>query len=83
LDGIAVCRRLRAAAETSQIRILGITGQPDLIPELLQAGADACLAKPWRVEDLWSELNRLLSPATASGRRGPAPSAVPAGPGAR
>jgi len=80
LDGIAVCRRLRGGPETSHIRILGITGQPDLIPELLRAGADGCLAKPWRIEDLRSELDRLLALAAASERRSPAGPASPADP---
>ena len=69
LDGIEVCRRLRAGGETADIRILGITGQPTLIPRLLAAGADACLAKPWRLEELRSELDRLLAPATDAIRR--------------
>ena len=61
LNGIEVCRRLRAGRETAGIRILGITGQPTLIADLLDAGADACLAKPWRLEELRSELDRLLA----------------------
>lgn len=69
LDGIAVCRRLRLGADTSDIRILGITGQPDLIPQLLMAGADACLAKPWRLEELRSEIDRLIAPAAETARR--------------
>jgi excisionase family DNA binding protein len=60
LNGIEVCRRLRAGAETSEMKILGITGQPGLIPALMQAGADGCLAKPWRLEELRAELDRLL-----------------------
>jgi excisionase family DNA binding protein len=69
LDGIEVCRRLRAGGETARIRILGITGQPTLIPELFAAGADACLAKPWRLEELRSELDRLLALAADTARR--------------
>ena len=69
LNGIEVCRRLRAGRETARIRILGITGQPTLIPDLLAAGADACLAKPWRLEELRSELDRLLTLAADAARR--------------
>lgn len=75
LDGIEVCRKLRMGVETSDIRILGITGQPDLIPALLMAGADACLAKPWRLEEFRSELDRLLALAAESERRSPVGSA--------
>jgi len=69
LNGIEVCRRLRAGPETAGIRILGITGQHTLIPDLLAAGADACLAKPWRLEVLRSELDRLLALAVHASRR--------------
>jgi len=69
LNGIEVCRRLRAGRETAGIRILGITGQHTLIPDLLAAGADACLAKPWRLEVLRSELDRLLALAVHASRR--------------
>ena len=69
LNGIEVCRRLRAGRETAGIRILGITGQHTLIPDLLAAGADTCLAKPWRLEVLRSELDRLLALAADAARR--------------
>ncbi len=61
LDGIEVCHRLKADPETRHTKILGITGYPDMIPDLLQAGADACLAKPLELTQLRRELKRLLA----------------------
>lgn len=61
LDGIEVCRRLRMSAETRQVKILGLTGYPDAIPALLQAGAHECLAKPVRLGPLKEALDRLLA----------------------
>lgn len=61
LDGIEVCRRLKANPETRAIGILGITGHPDSIPALVDAGAQACLAKPLRLGELGRELDRLLA----------------------
>jgi len=60
LDGIEVCRRLKGNPETRAIQILGLTGYPDMVPELLQAGADACLTKPLDFVQLKRELKRLL-----------------------
>lgn len=61
LDGIEVCRRLKADPETRGMKILGITGYPDMIPDLLDAGADACLSKPPALAQLRQELKRLLA----------------------
>lgn len=61
LDGTEVCRRLKAAPQTRAIKILGVTGYPDTIPALLQAGADACLAKPLELRQVQQELERLLA----------------------
>ncbi len=65
LDGVEVCRRLKRDPETRAIRILGITGYPDSIPELIEAGADGCLTKPINLRTMQPELERLLSLAGA------------------
>jgi excisionase family DNA binding protein len=60
LDGVRVCRRIKAEPETRPVKILGITGYLDAIPSLIEAGADACLAKPLDVRQLRQQLDRLL-----------------------
>ena len=60
LDGIEVCRRLRGNAETREIKILAITGRADLVKSALDAGADACLTKPFDLQLVEKELQRLL-----------------------
>jgi len=61
LDGMEVCRRLKASPETRAIKILGITGYSDMIPTLREAGADACLSKPLDLRAMKQELERLLA----------------------
>ncbi len=61
LDGLEVCRRLKANSETRSITILGITGYPHMIPAVLEAGADACLTKPLELGRVRQELDRLLA----------------------
>ncbi len=67
LDGIEVCRRLRANPETRAIKILGVTGYPDRIPALMKAGADACLTKPLDPGRVQQEVDRLLAMPVAYG----------------
>jgi CheY-like chemotaxis protein len=54
MDGVEVCKRLRASAATAHIRVIGVTGRPS--PELernyQRAGAAAFLTKPLDVTDL-------------------------------
>jgi len=61
LDGVEVCRRLKEDPETRRIKILGVTGYPDSVPDLIAAGADACLTKPLNLRKMEPELERLLS----------------------
>jgi CheY-like chemotaxis protein len=61
LDGVEVCRRLKAAPATRAMRILGITGYSNMVPALLEAGADACLVKPLAFQLVQEELQRLMA----------------------
>ncbi len=61
LDGVEVCRRLKASPETRTIKILGMTGYPGMIPALLEAGADAGLTKPLDLRNVQQTLERLLA----------------------
>lgn len=67
LDGVEVCRRLKANPETRNIKILGVTGYPDRIPALLEAGADACVTKPMDLAHVRQELERLLVTGRSTG----------------
>ena len=61
LDGIEACRCLRRLPETRELRILGMTGHPSMVPVLLGAGADACVTKPLDLDQVCHEIKRLLS----------------------
>ena len=39
LDGLHVCRRLRANPETRDIKILAVTGRPDMVQERISSPA--------------------------------------------
>lgn len=61
IDGVQVCRTLKSVPLTAGIRILGVTGHPDRVHDLMAAGADGCLVKPVRPARLELELARLLA----------------------
>jgi DNA-binding response OmpR family regulator len=62
LNGIEVCRKLRAGAYP-QLPVIMITahGSPEMRRRALEAGANAYFTKPIRFPDLIAELNRLLA----------------------
>jgi excisionase family DNA binding protein len=66
LNGFQVCRRVKSDPATREIRILAITGQSvhHTREQILEAGADGFLEKPIRLDDLQSEVARLIVPAT-------------------
>ncbi|MBI4473535.1 MAG: response regulator [Acidobacteria bacterium] len=59
VDGIEVCRRIKADG-ANKSAIIAISGQPDWEKRILQAGADAFMAKPLDLEKLLVEAKRLL-----------------------
>ena len=58
MDGIEVCRRLRARPTLNHVRIVAMTGfpSPENVERIMTAGADACLPKPLDSERLLAEL---------------------------
>jgi len=60
LDGLEVCRRLKARPETRDIRILAVTGHAAMAESVLAAGADACVAKPFDFDLMSKKLERFL-----------------------
>ena len=60
LDGLEVCRRLRANPDTRNIRILAVTGRTDMVDSVIAAGADACLTKPFDFNQVTRELDQFL-----------------------
>ena len=62
LDGLEVCRRVKANPATRATRILVITAFVDegTAEEARRAGADGFLRKPLRLDDLTAEVERLI-----------------------
>ncbi|WP_233510670.1 response regulator transcription factor [Actinomadura craniellae] len=59
LDGLAVCRTIRA---TSDIPIIGFTSQPSELDQVLclEAGCDDCIEKPYRSRELVARINAVM-----------------------
>jgi excisionase family DNA binding protein len=54
LDGVEVCKRLKAEPETAAIRVIAMTGHhtPELEQRILAAGAERLLKKPFSTAEL-------------------------------
>ena len=65
INGLEVCRRLRADGIAAPILMLTARGEPDQRVEGLDVGADDYLAKPYHFPELLARVRALL-------RRGPA-----------
>ncbi len=74
VDGISLCRSIRANPKTEGVKVLAITAFPeqDNVKKMYDAGADLCLIKPLQFEHFRLEVKRLLN--EASNRKAPAES---------
>ena len=63
IDGIELCRRLRADARTRAVPVLAVTGYEDRHYRVraMEAGADRVLIKPLEPESLVRELRELVA----------------------
>jgi len=68
MDGITVCKKLRAQAETADLPIVMLSGKTHLnaVEEGLQAGANRYLPKPTSRNDLIRNLREVLAEKTTS-----------------
>ncbi|MEU6929083.1 response regulator transcription factor [Streptomyces sp. 2RAF24] len=74
IDGLAVCRRLRAAGDRTPILVLTARDSVSERVDGLDAGADDYLVKPFALDELLARVRALLR------RADPAPAAPDAGP---
>lgn len=63
LDGFQVCRRIKSTSATEHIKVLVLTGYPtdDNISNALECGADCCMAKPIKGDDLREKIKEMLA----------------------
>ncbi|KAA0214895.1 response regulator [bacterium] len=68
--GDAICRRIRSTPALADMAILAVSSTSDkpLVDQLLRAGADDFLAKPFSHESLLTRVSYLLSPVGVSAR---------------
>lgn len=63
LNGIEVCRKIKTTPDTSHILVLAITGHPEdrNVEQVLEAGAEACLIKPFSLETLKQQVEAVFA----------------------
>lgn len=62
INGNVVCRRIRSAPEFEHIKIIAISGvaDPDEVAELMAAGADEFIKKPFEIDAVISRMAELV-----------------------
>ncbi|MFH1700467.1 MAG: response regulator [Candidatus Zixiibacteriota bacterium] len=60
LDGGDILRFIRTQAKNKSASIIAISGVPHVLDSMLQMGADVCLPKPFRIQELNEIIRGLL-----------------------
>lgn len=70
IDGIEVCRRLKAAARTADIPIIMLTAKAEEVDRIigLEMGADDYVAKPFSMRELMARIKAVLRRSSSSDR---------------
>ncbi|MBO0702493.1 MAG: response regulator [Candidatus Dormibacteraeota bacterium] len=63
MNGIDVCRKVRRSDPTP---IIMLTAREERIAAALEAGADACLTKPFSMRDVLARISTVLEPCRPS-----------------
>jgi len=59
-EGLALLRYIRQTVPTTPVVLMTTFGAPDLHQHALTEGAYACLAKPFRLQELWDIMQPVL-----------------------
>jgi two-component system cell cycle response regulator DivK len=68
VNGLEVVRRLRADAETAQVRVVACTGESGHEAEAIESGCDAFVRKPCGPDDLRELLEELVFDRSPAGQ---------------
>lgn len=61
VNGIDVCARFKNDASISHIPVIMMSAHPDARKKCLQAGANGFISKPFDMQDILSEINKLIN----------------------
>ena len=67
MDGIQAIKEIKRYDKKAKILVITALGTPEYERESLEAGADACLWKPFTVKNLFEVLERLVSEEQGGG----------------
>lgn len=64
IDGLEIARILKQSQKLANIPIIAVTGltRPEDLERIAEAGCDACLAKPYLIEELEAKIWQFLLP---------------------
>jgi DNA-binding response OmpR family regulator len=62
VDGLSICSELKSNPETNNIPVVIISANQHFLKPAMQAGADACLPKPFSRNELMTKIEQLCDP---------------------
>ena len=62
MNGLDLCRRMKADEQTSHVPVLIVSASATLLSQAKDACADAALPKPVDARELVNQMNALLNP---------------------
>lgn len=73
MNGFEVCETIKSSSETKDILVLVITGHPEdgNMSNIYACGADDCLVKPFKLEELKQRMERLFAKRAPDGASQP------------
>lgn len=60
MDGLDICRRLKASKETNKIPVIILSANPDIQSMAMASGADEVIEKPFTLKELREAVERLV-----------------------
>jgi len=68
VDGLDICRHLKAQSNTSHIPVIILSASPNIVALARAAGADWAMGKPFSLAVLRQKVNELIDPGYAQDR---------------
>jgi CheY-like chemotaxis protein len=71
IDGLNICQTIRSDEKLKGAKIMAVTGQDieESRKQMLAAGADDFLGKPFDIQEITRKIEKLLAPGPAGGKR--------------
>ena len=61
IDGVDICRFLKSQERTKHVPVIMLSANPNIRNIAMEAGADDCMEKPFKIQDLLALVNKYVA----------------------